>query len=78
MKWAHLTWAYLAQELGSDEEIRSFCTLNYGKMAQAVIPLKERMEKTNHVKLIGPDTDLTFYIPWSPWVGFVFCEAHRN
>lgn len=39
------------------------CTLDYDKMAEAVKPLKNLMEKTDRVRLLGPGkTDLTFSI----------------
>ena len=51
------------------------CTLDYGKMAQALIPLKERMDSTDHVHLTGPGTDLNFSIKDIPTVG---CSGSRN
>jgi aminopeptidase len=42
------------------------CTLNYPKMRQAMEPLKDLMEKTDQVRLIGRDTDLTFSIKGLP------------
>ena len=38
------------------------CTMNYPKMARAMIPLQQRMNKTDHVHLKGPGTDLHFSI----------------
>ena len=38
------------------------CTLDYGKMAEAVAPLKKRMEQTDRVHITGVDTDLSFSI----------------
>lgn len=38
------------------------CTLDYNKMAAAVVPLKELMERTDKVRITGPGTDLSFSI----------------
>ncbi|MFI3176277.1 MAG: aminopeptidase [Eubacteriales bacterium] len=42
------------------------CNLDYGKMGEAMKPLVEYMNKTDKVRLIGPDTDLTFSIKGIP------------
>ncbi len=79
-KWVVLRWPTpsMAQLAGmSTEAFEDFyfdvCTLDYGKMAEAVKPLKERMERTDMVRIKGPqDTDLTFSIkdiPVVPCVG---------
>ncbi|WP_312476200.1 aminopeptidase [Neobacillus sp.] len=50
----------------STEEYEDFyykvCTLDYNKMSKAMDPLKELMEKTDMVKIIGNGTDLSFSI----------------
>ncbi len=51
------------------------CTLDYGKMAQAVEPLRELMERTDRVRLVGPGTDLRFSIRGIPAVP---CVGDRN
>jgi len=38
------------------------CLLDYDKMARAVVPLKELMDRTENVRIIGPGTDLEFSI----------------
>jgi len=38
------------------------CTMDYTKMHNAMLPLKELMEKTDKVRIVAPDTDLTFSI----------------
>ncbi|KAA0785345.1 aminopeptidase [Bacillus wiedmannii] len=38
------------------------CTLDYNKMSKAMEPLKELMEKTKRVRIIGEGTDLEFSI----------------
>ena len=38
------------------------CTLDYNNMSKAMEPLKELMEKTKRVRIIGEGTDLEFSI----------------
>jgi aminopeptidase len=38
------------------------CTMDYSKMHNAMVPLKELMEKTDRVRIVAPDTDLSFSI----------------
>ncbi len=38
------------------------CNLDYQKMNNAMTPLKELMEKTDKVRIVAPNTDLTFSI----------------
>jgi len=69
LRWPNASMAQLAQM--STEQFENFyfdvCTLNYSKMAEAVKPLKVRMESTDRVRLKGPaDTDLTFSIKGIP------------
>nr|WP_315022399.1 aminopeptidase [uncultured Aminipila sp.] len=51
------------------------CTLDYKKMADAMTPLVELMNKTDKVHLVGPGTDLTFSIKGIPAVK---CSGERN
>ncbi|HET9326873.1 MAG TPA: aminopeptidase [Candidatus Eisenbacteria bacterium] len=51
------------------------CTLDYGRMAEAMEPLKRRMESTDRVRIKGPGTDLQFSIRGMPAVK---CEGRRN
>jgi aminopeptidase len=51
------------------------CTLDYGRMAEAMVPLARRMKATDRVRLKGPGTDLTFSIKG---IGVVPCEGRRN
>lgn len=82
-KWVVLRWPTpaMAQQAGmSTEQFEDFffdvCTLDYAKMAKAEQPLKERMERTDIVRLIGPkDTDLTFSIKDIPVIP---CVGDRN
>ncbi len=51
------------------------CTLDYGRMAEAMAPLEARMRRTDRVYLKGPGTDLRFSIKG---IGVVPCEGRRN
>ncbi len=52
------------------------CTVDYGKMAKAMEPLKALMEKNDKVRLIGPgETDLSFSIKDIPVVP---CAGEMN
>lgn len=51
------------------------CTLDYAKMSNAMNPLKELMEKTDKVHIVGKGTDLTFSIKDIP---VVKCDGDKN
>ena len=51
------------------------CTLDYARMAEAMVPLVERMQRTDRVRLKGPGTDLQFSIKG---IGVVPCEGRHN
>jgi aminopeptidase len=51
------------------------CTMDYPRMADAMEPLKRRMERTDRVHIKGPGTDLRFSIKGIPAVK---CEGRRN
>jgi aminopeptidase len=51
------------------------CTMDYERMADAMEPLKTRMERTDRVRLKGPGTDLRFSVKSIPAVK---CEGRRN
>jgi aminopeptidase len=51
------------------------CTLDYGRMSDAMDPLHRRMESTDRVRITGPGTDLSFSIRGIPAVK---CEGRRN
>ncbi len=52
------------------------CNLDYSKMGKAMLALKERMERTDRVRLLGPnDTDLSFSIKGIPAIP---CDGHMN
>lgn len=51
------------------------CNLDYGKMAAAMDPLINIMQKTDKVRIVGPGTDLSFSIKGIPAVK---CSGLRN
>ena len=64
----------------STEQFEEFyfrvCTLDYPRMSDAMEPLKQRMERTDRVRIKGPGaTDLRFSIKGIPAVK---CEGRRN
>ena len=42
------------------------CTIDYGKMEKAMEPLKQLLNKTKSVHIVGPNTDLTFSVEGIP------------
>jgi aminopeptidase len=51
------------------------CTMDYGKMSKAMDALKELMDRTDQVHLVGPATDLTFSIKG---IGSIKCAGEMN
>ncbi len=82
VRWVVLRYpnGAMAQQAGmSTEQFEDHffrvCTLDYGRMAEAMEPLKRRMEATDRVRILGPGTDLSFSIRDIPAVK---CEGRRN
>ena len=50
-------------------------TVDYDKMYQDTLPLKELMEKTDKVRIVGPNTDITFSIKGLP---AIICAGECN
>jgi len=81
-RWVVLRWPSpsMAQSAGMSTEAFEnlyfdVCTMNYARMAKAMLPLEKRMKKTNQVHLKAPGTDLRFSIKG---IGAVMCEGLRN
>lgn len=51
------------------------CNLDYEKMSQAMNPLKELMDRTDKVRIVGPGTDLNFSIKG---MNAIKCDGHLN
>ncbi len=82
VKWTLLNYPTpaLAQSANmSTEAFEDFyfdvCSVDYKKMHEAFLPLKELMERTDQVRLVGPGTDLTFSIKGIP---NVICSGQNN
>ena len=81
-RWCVLRWPTpsMAQAAGmSTEEFENLyfdvCTMDYARMAKAMVPLEKLMTRTDKVHLKGPGTDLTFSIKG---IGAKKCEGTRN
>lgn len=66
------TSAYAQLNNTSTEAFEDFyfevCNLDYSKMDTAMEPLKQLMDKTDKVRIVGPGTDLTFSIKGLPGI----------
>ncbi|MBI5799712.1 MAG: aminopeptidase [Verrucomicrobia bacterium] len=81
-RWCVLRWPTpsMAQSANmSTEAFEDFyfdvCTMDYRKMARAMLPLEQRMLHADRVRLTAPGTDLTFSIKG---IGARKCEGIRN
>ncbi len=81
-RWCVLRWPSpsMAQSAGmSTEAFEDFyfqvCTMDYPKMARAMVPLHKRMGRADQVRLKGPGTDLRFSIKG---IGALLAEGKRN
>lgn len=81
-RWVVLRWPTpsMAQAAGMSTEAFEnlyfdVCTMDYPRMAKAMVPLEKLMAKTDRVHLKGPGTDLTFSIKG---IGAKKCEGTRN
>lgn len=81
-RWCVLRWPTpsMAQAAGMSTEAFEnlyfdVCTMDYAKMARAMVPLQTRMKRTNRVHLKAPGTDLTFSIKG---IGAQMCKGDRN
>jgi aminopeptidase len=81
-RWCVLRWPTpsMAQAAGMSTEAFEnlyfdVCTMDYAKMARAMVPLERRMKRTDKVHLKSPGTDLTFSIKG---IGAKMCKGDRN
>jgi aminopeptidase len=78
LRWPNASMAQMAEM--STEAFEDFffnvCTLDYAKMARAMQPLKQLMERTDRVRLKGPrETELSFSIRGIPAIP---CDGKVN
>jgi aminopeptidase len=81
-RWCVLRWPTpsMAQAAGmSTESFENLyfdvCTMDYRKMARAMLPLERRLKQADRVRIKSPGTDLTFSIKG---VGAKMCKGDRN
>lgn len=81
-RWCVLRWPSpsMAQSAGMSTEAFEdlyfdVCTMDYRKMARAMVPLEQRMKNADRVHIKGPGTDLTFSIKG---IGAKMCKGDRN
>jgi aminopeptidase len=81
-RWCVLRWPTpsMAQAAGMSTEAFedlyfNVCTMDYARMARAMVPLERRMKRADKVHLKAPGTDLTFSIKG---IGAKMCKGDRN
>ena len=81
-RWCVLRWPTpsMAQAAGMSTEAFEdlyfdVCTMDYAKMARAMVPLEKRMKRADKVHLKAPGTDLKFSIKG---IGAKMCKGDRN
>jgi aminopeptidase len=81
-RWCVLRWPTPSMAQAASMSTEAFedlyfdvCTMDYAKMARAMIPLEKRMKRTDKVHLKSPGTDLTFSIKG---IGAKMCKGDRN
>ncbi len=81
-RWCVLRWPTpgMAQAAGMSTEAFenlyfNVCTMNYARMARAMVLLERRMKHADRVQLKAPGTDLTFSIKG---IGAKMCRGDRN
>jgi aminopeptidase len=81
-RWCVLRWPTPSMAQGAGMSTEAFedlyfdvCTMDYRKMARAMVPLERRMKRAGDVHLKGPGTDLQFSIKG---IGAKMCKGDRN
>ena len=81
-RWCVLRWPTPSMAQGAGMSTEAFedlyfdvCTMDYRKMARAMVPLELRMKRTDRVQIKGPGTDLAFSIKG---IGAKMCKGDRN
>jgi aminopeptidase len=81
-RWCVLRWPTPSMDQAANLSTEAFenfyfdvCTMDYEKMARAMVPLEKRMKRANRVRITGPGTDLSFSIKG---IGAKPCEGIRN
>jgi len=74
LRWVALRWPTLAMARAANMDMTAFedfffevCTIDYGRLEAAMVPLTELMGRTDEVRILGPgDTDISFSILGMP------------
>src|SRR5438552_84989 len=81
-RWCVLRWPTPSMAQGAGMSTEAFenlyfdvCTMDYRKMARAMVPLQRRMQRTGAVHIKSPGTDLSFSIKG---IGAKMCKGDRN
>jgi aminopeptidase len=81
-RWCVLRWPTPSMAQGAGMSTEAFenlyfdvCTMDYEKMARAMVPLEKRMKNADKVHLKAPGTDLKFSIKG---IGAKMCKGDRN
>ena len=81
-RWCVLRWPTPSMAQGAGMSTEAFenlyfnvCTMDYRKMARAMVPLEKRMKQADQVHIKGPGTDLRFSIKG---IGAKMCRGDRN
>ena len=81
-RWCVLRWPTPSMAQGAGMSTEAFedlyfdvCTMDYRRMARAMVPLERRMKSADRVHLKGPGTDLRFSIKG---IGAKMCKGDRN
>jgi aminopeptidase len=81
-RWCVLRWPSPSMAQAANMSTEAFedfyfrvCTMDYPKMARAMIPLQKLMNRTDRVHLKSPGTDLRFSIKG---IGALLAEGRRN
>src|SRR5436190_2291066 len=81
-RWCVLRWPSSSMAQAAAMRTEAFenlyfdvCTMDYRRMARAMVPLEHRMKKTNRVRIKSPGTDLRFSIKG---IGAKMCKGDRN
>jgi aminopeptidase len=81
-RWCVLRWPTPSMAQAASMSTEAFenlyfdvCTMDYKKMAHAMVPLERRMKRADRVHLKAPGTDLQFSIKG---IGAKMCKGDRN
>lgn len=81
-RWCVLRWPTPSMAQAASMSTEAFenlyfdvCTMDYKKMARAMVPLERRMKRADRVHLKAPGTDLQFSIKG---IGAKMCKGDRN